>query len=336
MLEMAYLRHSMKLGPVIIPMDEPGGGMKRMAGTSEAWRTGRWLVLCLSALLFAAPLRAEEVRIEHQGLDVIGNLDIAQGKSLKNDGVVLLLHGTLAHHRMEIISALQELLHERGINSLAITLGLGMNERRGLFDCSIEQDHRNEDASEEIKSWINWLKQKGAASITLAGHDRGGNQIAVYAAKEPDKAVRRLVMIAPLADTASSLESEFSQRFRQPLQPILAEAEKLVAEDQFNTLMTDVPFLGCDRAKVTAGAFVNYYGPNQNLYTPSLIPHIKMPTMVVVGDLDPLANELLPAVQGIPDAKSVRIVTIPGADHFFRDEAAEDLADKIKAFMAEK
>lgn len=317
-------------------MDEPGGGMRRMAGKSEARGIGRWLLLCLLALFFAAPLRAEEARIEHQGLDVLGNLDIAPGKSLKNDGVVLLLHGTLAHHRMEVISALQELLHERGINSLAITLGLGMNERRGLFDCSIEQDHRNEDAVEEIKSWVKWLKEKGAASITLAGHGRGGNQIAIYTAKEPDKAVRRLVLIAPLADTASSIESEFSQRFRQPLQPILAEAEKLVAEEQFNTLMTDVPFLACDKAKVTAGAFVNYYGPNQNLYTPSLIPHIKLPAMVAVGDLDPLANELFPAIQGIPDAKSIRLVTITGADHFFRDQAAEDLADKIKAFLAEK
>jgi pimeloyl-ACP methyl ester carboxylesterase len=299
---------------------------------------GIWhlLFLCLWATLAAAPLRAEEVRIEHQGLDVLGNLDLAPGKSLKADGVVLLLHGTLAHNRMEIMSALQELLHERGINSLAITLGLGMNERRGLFDCTIEQDHRNEDAAEEIKSWVKWLKEKGAASITLAGHDRGGNQIAIYAAKEPDKAVRRLVLIAPLADTASSLEAEFTQRFHLPLQPVLAEAEKLVAEDQFNMLMTDVPFLVCDRAKVTAGAFVNYYGPNQNLYTPSLIPNIKLPTLVAVGDLDPLANELLPAIQGIPDAKSIRLVTIPGADHFFRDQAAENLADTIKAFLAEK
>ena len=310
--------------------------MSVKADKGDALSIGRILVLCLCALLVTAPLRAEEVRIEHQGLDVLGTLEVAPGKSLKNDGAVLLLHGMLAHHRMEIISALQELLRERGINSLAVTLGLGMNERRGLFDCSIEQDHRNEDASEEIKSWINWLKQKGATSITLAGHDRGGNQIAIYAAKEPDKAVRRLVMIAPLADTASSTESEFSQRFGQPLQPILAEAEKLVAEDQFNTLMTDVPFLACDRTKVTAGAFVNYYGPNQNLYTPSLIPRIKLPAMVVVGDLDPLANELLPAIEGIPDAKSIRLVTLPGADHFFRDQAAEDLADKIKAFLAEK
>lgn len=298
-----------------------------------------WLAL-LGALVCAAALatsaRADEVRIEVQGLTVLGDIQIAAGKSLKADGVVLLLHDTLAHNRMEIISALQELLRERGINSLAITLSLGLNERRGLFGCKIEQDHRNEDAIIEIGSWVNWLKEQGASDITLAGHSRGGNQVAIYAAKEPDKAVKRLVLIAPIADTAANVEAEFFQRFKQPLQPILAEAERLVAEDQSTTLMTGIPFLACEAAKVTAGAFVNYYGPNQNLYTPSLLPHILMPILVVTGDLDSLSSELVPAIQGIPDAKNITLETIAGADHFFRDLAAEDLADKIKAFLTRK
>jgi pimeloyl-ACP methyl ester carboxylesterase len=287
-------------------------------------------------MLAAAPLRAEEVRVEVQGLTVLGNLEIARGKSLKANGVTLLLHDTLAHNRMEIMSALQELLLERGINTLAVTLSLGLNERRGLFNCAIEQDHRNEDAVVEIQSWVGWLKEQGASDITLAGHSRGGNQAAIYAAKEPDKAVKRLILIAPLADTARNIEAEFSQRFQQPLGPILAEAEKLVAEDQSTTLMTGAPFLGCDKAKVTAGAFVNYYGPNQNLYTPSLLPHIQIPTLVVTGDLDALSSELVPAIQGIPDAKNITLQTIAGADHFFRDLAAEDLADRIKTFIPQK
>lgn len=292
------------------------------------------MVLC--AALTAIPAQAAEVKIENQGLDVLGSLEVAPGKSLKSNGVVLLVHDTLAHHRMEIMSALQELLRERGLNSLAITLGLGLNERRGLYDCSLEQDHRNEDAAIEITSWVNWLKEQGAADITLAGHSRGGNQAAIYAAKEPDKTVKRLVLIAPLADTTASIAGEFEQRFGRPLLPLLAEAEKLVAEEQVTTLLTDVPFLNCDRAKVTAGAFVNYYGPNQNLYTPSLLPHIKLPLLVAVGDLDPLASELVPAIQGIPEAKTITLLNIPGADHFFRDLAAEDLADQIKAFTERK
>ncbi|WP_170937376.1 MULTISPECIES: alpha/beta hydrolase [Rhodomicrobium] len=296
----------------------------------------RLCVLLVCALLTAAPSAANEVTIENQGLDVLGNLELAPGKTLKSDGVVLLVHDTLSHHRMEIMSAMQELLRERGINSLAITLGLGLNARRGLFDCSIEQDHRNEDAAVEIAGWINWLKEQGASSVTVAGHARGGTQAAIYAAKDPDKVVKRLILIAPLADTPTSLEAEYDQRFKQPLPPILAQAEKLVAEDQFTTLMLDVPFLVCDRAKVTAGAFVNYYGSNQNLYTPSLLPHIKLPTLVVVGDQDPLASELVPAIQGIPGPTTFTLVEIPGADHFFRDQAAEDLTDRIKAFLEKK
>jgi pimeloyl-ACP methyl ester carboxylesterase len=287
------------------------------------------------AMLASAAL-AEEVRIESQGLTILGNLELAKGKSLKSDGAVLLLHGTLAHNRMEVLSALQELLREKGVNSLAITLSLGLNERRGLFDCSLEQDHRNEDATVEIAGWIDWLKSQGASKITLAGHSRGGNQAAIYAAKEPDPAVKKLVLIAPSADTTARMAEQFNERFKQPLEPILAQAEKLVAEEQSTSLMTDIPFLYCENAKVTAGAFVNYYGPNQNLYTPSLLPHIKLPILVAVGDLDPLSSELVPAIQGIPNAANIKLETIQGADHFFRDLAAEDLADQMKAFIEQK
>ena len=65
-------------------------------------KTGRWLPLLVFLLvLFPAGLaRAEEVRAEHQGLEVLGSLDLAPGKSLKTDGAVLLLHDSLGHHRV--------------------------------------------------------------------------------------------------------------------------------------------------------------------------------------------------------------------------------------------
>jgi pimeloyl-ACP methyl ester carboxylesterase len=148
--------------------------------------------------------------------------------------------------------------------------------------------------------------------------------------------VKKLILIAPTADTTPRMAEQFSERFKQPLEPILAQAEKLVAEEQSTSLMTDIPFLYCENAKVTAGAFVNYYGPNQNLYTPSLLPHIKLPILVAVGDLDPLSSELVPAIQGIPNAANIKLETIQGADHFFRDLAAEDLADQMKAFIEQK
>jgi pimeloyl-ACP methyl ester carboxylesterase len=309
--------------------------MQAMMRMVRFWLRLSGVLLC-AAFASGGPSLAAPVQIEIQGLTALGELQLASGKSLKSDGAVLLLHEELAHHRMEIISALQELLRERGINSLAITLTLGLQSRQGIFDCAIEQDHRNEDAVVEIGAWVNYLKEQGASSITVAGHARGGNQVAIYAAKEPDKAVKRAILIAPNADTTTSLEADYARSFQQPLQPVLAEAEKLVAEEESTTLMTGVPFLVCQRANVTAGAFVNYYGPNQNLYTPSLLPHIAMPTLIAVGDLDPLANELTPAVQGIPGASKIKMDTIAGADHFFRDAAAEDLADHMATFLKQK
>jgi dienelactone hydrolase len=289
-------------------------------------------VLCIAVAL-SGPAQAEEVSVEVEGLTVLGNLEIAPGKSLKSDGAVLLVHDTLAHNRMEILSALQELLREQGPNTLSITLSLGLNERRGLFNCAVEQDHRNEDAAVEIGRWTEWLKSQGASKVILAGHGRGGNQVAVYAAKAPDETVKRLVLIAPTSDSPATLEQQFALNFRQPLQPILAQAQKYVEEGHPSTLLIDVPFLSCQTAKVTAAAFVNYYGPNQNLYTPSLLPHIQRPILMVVGDLDPLANELMPAIEGMPGANNIRAETIAGADRFFRDLAVDQLADRINDFL---
>jgi len=298
------------------------------------WAQRLVFLLCL---LLLRPAAAEEVKAEHQGLEVIGNLDIAPGKTLKADGVVLLLHDTLGHHRVELMAALQELLHERGINSLAITLSLGLNARRGMFDCGIEQDHRTEDAREELGTWINWLREKGAGSIVLAGHGRGGVQVALYITQNPDKLIRKAVLIAPLAHSVGSAGSEYDERFRRPLEPVLAEAEKLKADDQSSMLMSNVGFLLCPQARVTAGSFINYYGQNPNLYTPGLVPNIKLPTLIAVGDQDPLGAELSAAIQGIPTGTShVTFAMVPGADHLFRDLAADSLANRIKAFVQQK
>ena len=158
------------------------------------------LVSALAALsIMAASARcaAEQVSLDYLGLELSANLEMAAGKSLKGDGVVILVHDTLGHGRMELMAALQDGLRDLGVNSLAITLGLGMDKRRGMFDCAMEQDHRHEDAVDEIANWVQWLKEKGAASITVAGHGRGANQVALYAINRLDKSVKRAVLVAP-------------------------------------------------------------------------------------------------------------------------------------------
>ncbi len=159
------------------------------------------IVFALAALSIAAATAqcaAEQVSLDYLGLEISANLEMAAGKSLKSDGAVILVHDTLGHDRMELMAALQDGLRDLGVNSLAITLGLGMDKRHGMFDCAMEQDHRHEDALEEIAAWVQWLKEKGAAIITVAGHGRGANQVALYAINRIDKAVKRAVLLSPL------------------------------------------------------------------------------------------------------------------------------------------
>ncbi|MGO9544906.1 MAG: alpha/beta hydrolase [Rhodomicrobium sp.] len=291
-------------------------------------------VLSLASLAGRAP--AEEVTLEYLGLEVTANLELAPGKSLRNEATVLLVHDTMGHGRMELMASLQDGFRDLGINSLAITLGLGLDKRRGMFDCAMEQDHRHEDAVDEIAAWVEWLKEKGAQSITIAGHGRGANQTALYAINRLDKAVKRAVLIAPLMQTVEKAEAGYQARFGRPLRPELAKAEDLAATGKGNQLI-DVPgFLNCQHAQVTAGAFANYYGANEKFQTTNLLQSIKVPVLVAVGDADPGLSEIQAAEPEFAAHKTVTLAVIPGADQDFRDAGADELAKKIKEFIGHR
>ena len=296
------------------------------------------IVSALAALSIAAATArcaAEQVTLDYLGLELSANLEVAAGKSLKNE-VVLLVHDTLGHDRMELMAGLQDSLRDQGISSLAITLGLGMDKRHGMFDCAIEQDHRHEDAIDEIASWVQWLKEKGATSITVAGHGRGANQVALYAINRLDKTVKRAVLMSPLMQNEEKAEAEYSARFGHSLRQELAKAEELVASERGN-LFVDVPgFLTCTKPQVTAGTFANYYGANAKFKTTNLLQSIKIPVLIAVGDADPVLSEVKAAEPDFSSIKTVTMGVIPGADQDFSDTGADDLARKIKEFIGHK
>ena len=296
------------------------------------------IVFALAALSIAAVIgrcAAEQVSLDYLGLELSANLEVAPGKSLKNE-VLLLVHDTLGHDRMELMAALQDALRDQGISSLAITLGLGMDKRHGMFDCAMEQDHRHEDAIDEIANWVQWLKEKGATSITVAGHGRGANQVALYAINRLDKTVKRAVLMSPLMQSEEKAEAEYRARFGQSLRQELAKAEELVASERGN-LLVDVPgFLTCAKPQVTASAFADYYGANAKFKTTNLLQSIKVPVLVAVGDADPVLSEVKAAEPEFSSLKTVTMAVIPGADQDFRDMGADDLARKIKEFIGHK
>ncbi|OHC83507.1 MAG: hypothetical protein A3G73_03530 [Rhodospirillales bacterium RIFCSPLOWO2_12_FULL_67_15] len=299
-----------------------------------AIRAVLWIT-CVAAFALA-PLagsaRAAEVRLEHKGMGLLAEAALAPGKTWK-DGAILLVHGTMVHARMDTMAYLQKALLEQGNSSLSVTLSLGVTDRRGNADCAKPQTHRHQDAPAEIAAWIGWLKGQGAADITVLGHSRGGNQVARYALESPDAAVKRTVLLAPLAWSEKRAAEGYESFHRVPLRPRLAEAEKLVAAGKGSETMRGIGFQFCPETAVSAETFVSYYRDDGRMDTPSLVPKIRVPVLVITGTLDAMFPDL-PERMKDKLGPTVRLETIDGADHFFRDLISDEVAEIVVKFVA--
>lgn len=292
------------------------------------------MVRLFAALLFGAlvlPAQAEEVKIKHGGLTLNANLNLAPGKSLAG-GVVLMLHGTLAHKDMEIMKALQDQLVERGISNLAFNLSLAQDDRHGMIDCALPHRHMDSNAVKEIDLWVDWLKSKGGGKITVIGHSRGGRQVAQYAAGKPDTAVKRVVLVAPGTWEPGKQVRGYKKSYKKDLTPLLEKARALVKAGKGETLMEGVDFVYCPNTQVSATTFVDYYRPDPSRDTPSLIKRITMPVLAVVGDKDRVNSKFADRMKGITQA-NVKFILVEDAGHFFLDLFGEDLADAVAEFV---
>ncbi len=281
--------------------------------------------------LAATPVRAERVNLIYKGLGVSANLQLAAGKSLA-DGVALITHGTLGYGGMEIIAAMQNLLKERGMSSLAITLSLGIDNRKGMYDCAVTHTHKHTDALDEIGFWLGWLKGKGVGPVTLIGHSRGGNQTAWFAAERDDPIISRVVLVAPARYDMKEIAAAYRRNYKTDLAPLYDKAAKLVKAGRGGTVMKGVGFLYCRNADVTAATFENYYSDDIRKDTPSILSRIKKPVLVISGSEDKVVRGLPGAVR--KSGSSAKLVVVEDAGHFFRDLFADDMADAIAEFSA--
>ncbi len=293
-------------------------------------RLAQW---CIATLLFCmAVAHAEEVTVKQGDITLRGEMELAEGKTLK-DGVILMLHGSLAHNKMEIMQTLAELLHEKGYNTLRVNLSFGIDKRPSeMLDCAIEHHHQHADAVTELGTWMDWLKGQGAGKVTLLGHSRGGNQVAWYAAEHDSDMLGKVVMIAPATWDAQATAKEYEESGGKPLADILAEAQKLVDANKGDTLMTVPAFVHCGESKVTANAMLGYYKDDARRDTPALLPKIHKPMLLVMGSEDKVVAGLPAKLENIK-LDNLTVESVEGADHFFMDLYADELADKIAEFV---
>ena len=306
--------------------------LKEKLEKGDFMRSEKLQLLIMATVIYGVvgfpPAEAEEVRIKNGDLTLNANLNLAPGKSLA-DGVVMMLHGTLAHKDMEIMRGLQDTLIERNISNLAFNLSLAQDNRHGFIDCSRQHRHKDSNAVKEIELWVDWLKAGGADDITILGHSRGGNQVARYVADKPDTAIKLAVLISP---GVASAASSYKKSHKKALAPLLKKARTLVKANNGGELMKGIDILYCRNTIVSATTFVDYYKELPDWDTPSVIKRIKLPVLAVVGDKDLVVPQFAGRMKGTKQA-NVKFILVEDAGHFFLDLFGEDLADAIAAFV---
>lgn len=289
---------------------------------------GMWRLAMLAAVLtVAVPARGAEVSISHQDLKLNGFAELGAGKTWR-DGAILLVHGTLAHGQMDTIKGLQRAFKEQGRSSLAITLSLGVSDRRGNFDCARPHQHRHTDAVPEIAAWIKWLRAQGAENIAVMGHSRGGNQVARYALETPDAGVKRIVLLAPATWNGTRVAGEYERRFKASLARMVNAARDLADKGRGSDALQKVGFLSCPEATVAAASFLSYYTDDKRMDTPSILGGIPVPVLVIGGSADTIIPDLAERMMGRAIGQ-VKFRTVDGADHFFLDLFADDVAEIV-------
>jgi pimeloyl-ACP methyl ester carboxylesterase len=287
---------------------------------------GLWLVACF-------PVTAEEVTHRFNGLTLNANIEMADGKSF-DGGMVLILHGFMAHWDMEIIRSAQQALLDNDYSSLAINLSLGVDNRHGYYGCEQPQRHVQDDAIDEIGSWIAWLRERGTKRVILLGHSRGANQFMVYAAEEIDPEVSHMIFLAPgMGDEA---EQAYFTRYGVSLDKTRTYVQAQINDGRGDQLLPDIDMLACPRATVTADSFNSYYSSNNRFRRfEHYLPRSPVPTLIISGSIDERQPNTQKLVTPYLDGMRIQLAVIEGAGHFFRDFNIEEAMEAAIEFIDE-
>lgn len=296
----------------------------------------RWLMGLVIVFAFGGPACAAEQELE---LSVEGRTTLATLRTPASMGpdtpLVVMTHGTLAYKDMEIVQGVAKALEQRGIASLAHTLSLGLDRRKGMYDCAVRHDYVADDAVAEIGAWV--ARAKGLSRRVFAlGHSRGGNQVARYLAAGETPPLTGAVLLAPVtAKAEADLRASYARTYGKSLEPFLEQAVKAVAAGRGGEWMEVPGFIYCRNAVVTARAFASFYAADAGQDTAALVARIKLPVLVFAATKDTVVPDVAASFAPLADSSGgrVQLDRIEDADHFFRDLFAEDVADRIAEFI---
>ncbi len=291
------------------------------------------LIFILFTLFFSThAIVAQTITEKYKNITVNAEW-VASSTNTSKKPVFLLLHGSLAHGKMELIQATQTLLKEKGYQSLAITLSLNEANRKGMYDCKSKHTHKITDAGDELGFWLAWLKKKGVSNVYLLGHSIAPYQLLSFVNSKKVNIVKKLILYAPTNFVFKQRALAYKKQTGKSLESLLSKAASLKKQNKGKTLMGPVRFLHCNDAKVSAESFFSYYKNSDQL---TISYQLKLnrkknnlPVQVFVGSDDKLAGHFLPELKQLAKKNLLTLQVINGANHFFRDLYLEDVVDAI-------
>lgn len=290
------------------------------------------LLFVLLVLCFAGghtPVMAEEVTQQFNGLTLNANLVLAEGQTLE-DPIAVILHGIMGHNKMEVIESTQRALFDNDYSSLAFNLSLGLDNRKGFFDCEAPHQHTVEGALTEIQAWIDWLKSQGTTQIILMAHSR--SEVLIYAALMADPAIFNVVVLAPAIYPA---RDRFTDRYGNNFEDTRARMEAAAKQGKGRELVAGVDFFFCPQATVMPDTWLSYYGKDSPY--PDLaahIPNLPVRTLIIFGTEDEVIVDGHESVNPLVDNETVFMFIVDGAGHFFLDFNIDEAMEAAIEFIS--
>jgi hypothetical protein len=183
----------------------------------------------------------------------------------------------------------------------------------------------------DLRAWVDFLAGRGFRRIGLLGHSLGAvKAIFTLAGDDPPQVVALVAVSPPRLSHAWFCASARADGFRQTL----ARAEELVAAGREDELMLiDFPL----KYYVSAGGFVDRYGPRERYDIVRLLDRVSVPTLVTYGSSEVQGNL---AFRGMPEdvgktsnaANRLQVAVIAGADHIYTG-CHDALAGRILAWL---
>ena len=168
----------------------------------------------------------------------------------------------------------------------------------------------------DLRAWVDFLTARGFRRIGLLGHSLGAiKSIFTLAGDDPPQVAALVAISPPRLSYAWFCASARAEGFRQTF----ALAQKLVSvgrEDEL--LLVEFPL----KYYVSAGGFVDRYGPEERYDVLKLLDRVRVPTLVTYGSSE-VQGSL--AFRGMPEdvektattANLLQVAVIAGADHIY-------------------